>query len=216
VGAGRINYDLYVGNSDSLRDGQLDYNAVGFDETSPAAGFRVGISPKAVPGLVVGVHGLSEKIDSFSGTVPDGQVNGVQNGQIGVQVLGGYMFYESDKWELISEYYHFNNSDLYGSAGTNSSWAAFAQAGYLLADRWTGFVRYEKAALNQNDPYFALMNAANAGTTFYGSSYNRMTVGARYDLDPRTAIKFQVEQMIDDADAQNVVNWFRTQYAVRF
>ena len=213
---GRINYDLYIGNSDSMRDGQLDYNAVGFDEASPTAGFRVSLSPKAMPGLVLGLNGLQERIDSFDSNVPTGQVNGTQNGSIGLQMLGAFAYYESDNWELISEYYHFNDSDLFGTAGTNQSWAGFAQAGYHLAERLTGFARYEKAALNQNDPYFALMNGGNQGTTFYGSSYNRSTLGLRYDLDQRASVKLQFEQMVDDADADQVVNWMRMQYAVRF
>jgi hypothetical protein len=214
--AGRLNYDLYAGNSDSMRDGQLDYNAVGFDEASPTVGFRVSLSPKAAPELVVGFNALQEKVDAFDSNVPGGQVNGALIGSIGFQMLGAFGYYESDNWEIISEYYRFNNTDLYGSAGTNQSWAGFAQAGYHLAERLTGFGRYEKAALNQNDPYFALMNGGNQGTTFYGSSYYRSTVGLRYDLDQRASVKLQWEQMVDDADAGQTVNWLRMQYAVRF
>ena len=214
--AGRLNYDVFAGNSDSLRDGQLDYNAVGFDEAAPTSGLRLSFSPRALPGLVVGVNALQEKIDAFDSTIPSGQVVGNQVGSVGFRMLGAFGFYENDDWEFISEYYQFNNTDLWGQAGSNQSWASFGQVGYHLTSRLTGYARYEKAALNQNDPYFALMNGGNQGTTFYGSSYNRSTLGVRYDLDPRSAIKLQVEQMVDDADADQVVNWVRMQYAIRF
>jgi hypothetical protein len=195
TGAGSLHYDVFAGNSDTMRDGVLDYNAAGVTETSPSAGFNLGISP--VEGLTVGVHGLQEKIGI--------EAAGVQTGQVDLKMLGGYAFYESDKWEVIAEYYGFSNTDLFGSAGTNASTAGFVQAGFQVADRTTAFVRYEKADLSKVDPYFA-----NA------SSYSQNTVGVRYDLDPRSALKLQVESINDDANNNNAVTWVRAQYSVRF
>jgi len=99
------------------------------------------------------------------------------------------------------------------SAGTNSSWAGFVQAGYHLSDRWTGYARYEKASLSANDPYFKLMNN---GITNYGASYDQKTVGVRYDLDQRSALKFQAERINDAGNPTRVNTWLRAQYAVRF
>jgi hypothetical protein len=203
---GRVNYDAYVGNSDSLRNGTLDYNAVGYDKATPTAGFNLGISPKALPGLTVGAHGLSEKVNSYD-------ANAVQNGQIDLRVLGGYAFFESDRWELIGEYYAFNNKDRSGSAGNNKSTAGFVQAGYQFVERWTAYTRYERASLSQNDPYFALMNN---GTTNFGASYHQSVIGLRYDLDQRSAIKVQAERMIDAANANRSLSEFRLQYSARF
>ncbi len=208
--AGRLSYDAFVGNSDSMRDGELDYNASGFNEAAPTVGFRLGISPRAVSGLTLGVHAVQEKIDSFD-------AGAAQNGQINMQMVGAFGFFESDQWELIGEYYHFNNQDLWGSAGTNTSWAGFMQGGYQFAPRWTGFARYEKADLSQNDPYFYLRNSQFTDSpTNYGSAYHQTTLGLRYDLDPRSALKAQVEQIIDEGNGSQVVNWLRTQYSVRF
>ena len=204
--AGRIKLDVVAGNSDSMRDGTLDYNASGYDTGAPSVGFNVGISPKAVSGLTLGLHGLSERVNSYD-------ASNVQNGQTDLRMLGAYAFFESDNWEVIAEYYGFNNNDLMGTAGSNKSTAGFVQLGYQLADRLTGFARYEKADLSKQDPYFALMNN---GTTSYGSSYNQSTVGVRYDLDPRSALKLQYEQITDDGNAGQTVNWLRAQYSVRF
>jgi hypothetical protein len=211
TGLGRVNYDVYAGNSSSLVDGTLNFNASGFDNQSPSVGFNVGISPRAVPGLTVGLHGLQHQVNSYIGG--GGGSGGILNGQIDMQALGAYAFYESDRWEVIAEYYQFNNTDLLGAAGTNASSAGFVQGGYQFKDRWTGFARYEKASLNQNDPYFNLMNL---GATQYGSSYKQHTVGLRYDLDPRTALKLQLEQIVDEGNASRSVNWLRAQYSVRF
>ena len=204
TGVGRVNYDLYVGNADSLVDGTLNFNVSGGDVQQPAFGFNVGISPQSVPGLTVGLHGVQHKINSHIG---GGAVQGgVLNGQVDLRVLGGYVFYESNRWEVIGEYYHFNNTDQLGTAG-------FLQAGYKFMDRWTGFARYEKASLNQSDPYFNLMNL---GATRFGSSYYQYTAGLRYDLDPRSALKLQLEQITDEGNASQKVNWLRAQYAMRF
>jgi hypothetical protein len=205
---GRMNIDFYVANSDSMRDGTLDYNASGYDTANSRVGFNIGISPKAVSGLTVGIHALTEKVTSFN-TTP------TQNGLITMRMAGGYVYYESDQFEVIGETYVFNNTDEFGSAGTNRSTASFLQVGYQLFNRTTVFARTEKADLNSNDPYFTLMNSNAAGTSF-GSSYKQNTVGVRYDLDPRSALKLQFEQIVDEGNAGQTVNWIRSQFAVRF
>lgn len=209
---GRVNYDAFAGNSASLRDGTLNYNAAGYDHQDPAVGFNLGLSPAALPGLTVGLHGMQHKVNS---TVAGAGSNGLVN----LQVMGGYAFFESSQWELIAEYYQFNNTDLLGTAGTNTSTASFVQAGYQFLERWTGFARYEKASLNPGDPYFSLMNSDGGGTNYttrYGSSYTQHTLGLRYDLDPRSAIKLQAEQIVDEGNANRPVNWLRAQYSLRF
>ena len=200
-GIGRWHVDAFAGNSDSMRDGTLDYNASGYNNSTPAYGFNIGLNPKSAPGLTIGIHGLSERVNSYD-------AGSTLNGQVDLQMLGAYAFFESDNWEVIGEYYSFSNTDLYGVSGKNQSSAGFVQAGYLLADRLTGFARYEKADLSKKDPYFALMNT--------GSSYNQSTIGLRYELDPRSALKVQYEQIADDGNAGQTVNWLRAQYSVRF
>ncbi|MDT9001387.1 hypothetical protein RQP53_19055 [Paucibacter sp. APW11] len=198
---GRVSYDLYTGNGNRISSGVLDFNASGDDNSNPLLGFNVGLSLKAVPGLTLGVHGLRQTV---SGENADGSVQGKAR----TQFLGGYGFWEGDNFELIGEYYRFSNRDLANGGSSHRSWAAYLQAGYTLADRLTGFVRFEKASLDGADPYFALQES--------GSSYRQTSIGLRYDLDPRSALKLQLDNNRDVANPLGTINSLRAQYAIRF
>jgi len=203
---GALHYDAYLGNADSLRGGTLDYNASGYDHAALGSGFNLGLQPTALPGLTVGAHGLQQLVNSYDSS-------NTLNGKVKLQALGGYAFYESDRAEVIGEFYSFNNSDRYGEAGRNRSSAGFVQGAYQLINQWTGFARYERASLNEADPYFKLMNTAS---TQFGSSYVQHTLGLRYDLDPRSALKVQAERIRQSDLAAVTTNALRVQYSVRF
>ena len=198
---GKLGYDVYVGNGNHISEGVLDFNASGDDNGNPALGFNLSLAPRAVPGLTLGVHGLRQ-------TVAGSNVDGSRSGKARSQFLGGYGFFESDDWELIGEYYRFSNRDLDPAASRAKlgSWAGYLQAGYNLAPRWVGFVRAERAALNSADPYFTLQES--------GSSYHQTSAGLRYDLDPRTALKLQLDHLHDQVLGNSRA--LRAQYAVRF
>lgn len=198
---GRFNYDFYVGNGDRIIDGVLDYNASGDDNSSPIIGTNLALSPGAVPGLTLGLHALQSKV---GGNNAAGTLTGTSRSR----VVGVYGYYEGDSVELIGEYYRFNNQDLVPGGRGHMSQAAFLQAGYNLIDRWTAFARYEKASLKADDMYFALQAS--------GTSYHQTTVGLRYDVDPRAALKFQYDANKDVANGSSTLNTMRVQYAVRF
>lgn len=201
---GKLGYDAYVGNGNRINEGVLDFNASGDDNGSPLLGFNLKLSPRAVRGLTLGLHGLRQ-------TVAGENADASASGRVRTQVLGGYAFYENDDWELIAEYYQFRNRNLAAGAGTLGSWAGFAQAAYAVAPGWALFGRAEKAALQATDPYFALQES--------GTSYRQWTAGLRYDLDPRAALKLQVDALRDggrgNAPAQ-ALRSLRAQYAIRF
>jgi hypothetical protein len=202
TGLGKLKYDLIATNGNRITDGVLDFNASGDDNNSPALGFRVGISPGAVPGLTVGAHGMRQNVAGNNSA-------GTANGSARMQFLGGYLYYESDRWEVLGEYYGFRNRDLGVSGGpTLPSWAGYMQAGYNVADRWTAFARWEKSSLNAADPYFALQDS--------GRSYETITGGLRFELDPRTALKFQVDRTKEGSAGGASTTWMRTQFAIRF
>ncbi len=198
---GRFSYDLYAGNGDRIVDGVLDYNASGDDNSSPIFGTNLAISPSAMPGLTLGVHALQSKIGGNNAAA-------TLTGAARSRVLGAYGYYEGDSVEVIGEYYRFTNRDLAPGGQSRSSQAAFLQVGYNLMDRWTAFARYEKASLKADDIYFALMTS--------GTSYHQSSVGLRYDVDPRAALKFQFDSNKDLANPLGTVNALRVQYAVRF
>ncbi len=69
-------------------------------------------------------------------------------------------------------------------------------------------MRYERAVLDQSDNYFALQAE--------GMSYYRVALGLRFDIDPKSALKFEVarskntDRLIDQwTDAM-------LDYAIRF
>ena len=198
---GKLGYDVYVSNGNRISEGVLDFNASGDDNSSPALGFNLSLAPKALPGLTLGVHGMRQTVAGENGLL-------TQTGRARMQFLGGYGFFENDDWELIGELYQFNNRDLSGGAGRQRSWAGYLQAGYTVAPRWVVFGRTEKASLSGSDPYFALQTS--------GSSYQQWTAGLRFDLDPRAALKLQIDRNVDAANAAGAVNTLRAQYAIRF
>lgn len=107
--------------------------------------------------------------------------------------------------ELISEYYAFRNRAQDG--GAHGSHAGFLQVGRMMGV-WTPFARFEMARLNQSDSYFAQL--------LYGQSYRRSGLGLRYDINPRTALKFEaLHTRLTDRQPEAFPE-LRAQWAVRF
>lgn len=198
---GKLGYDVYITNGNRISQGVLDFNAGGDDNAGLAAGFNLSLSPRALPGLTLGVHGLRQ-------TVAGENADASASGRARAQMLGGYLFFENDDWEVIGEGYRFRNRNLAAGGGMQGSWAAFLQVGRSIAPRWVGFVRAEKAQLSAADPYFSLQES--------GSSYHALAAGLRYELDPRASLKLQLDRNVDAANASQAVNTLRAQYAIRF
>jgi hypothetical protein len=110
-------------------------------------------------------------------------------------------------WEWLAEIYLFNNEDLTGHTGAHRSEAGFAQLGYR-AGRFIPYLRYERATLQQADPYFAAQH--------FGQSYYREALGLRFDIDVKSAVKleFSNTQLTD----RNLTDFGEAliQYAIRF
>jgi hypothetical protein len=200
TGLGKVTYDVWGSNGNRISEGVLDFNASGDDNSSPMLGFNASLSPKSLPGLTLGVHGLRQAV---SGENADNTASGT----VRTGMLGGYAYFENDNWEVISEYYRFRNRDA-ATGNTLGSWAGFAQVAYNVAPRLAAFVRVEKAALNGADPYFSLQES--------GSSYRQTSLGLRYELDPRASLKLQIDRIRDEANAAGSASAVRAQYAIRF
>jgi len=124
-----------------------------------------------------------------------------------VDNAGVYFAYDTDQFEYLGEYYRFNDTDLTDRGPTRRSDAGFLQLAWRLAFA-TPYVRYERAVLDQSDNYFALQAE--------GMSYYRVALGLRFDIDPKSALKFEVarskntDRLIDQwTDAM-------LDYAIRF
>lgn len=70
------------------------------------------------------------------------------------------------------------------------------------------FGRAAKAALSGSDPYFVLQNS--------GSSYRQWAAGLRFDLDPRAALKLQIDRNVDAANAAGAVKTLHAQPVIGF
>jgi hypothetical protein len=204
AGAGRLQYDAYVANGDSIQDGVLDLNPSGDDNGDKLVGGNVRYSfSGSLTGLTLGLHALRQSVSAYA-------ANGAGLGGTRVNMFGGFAVYDQNNWEVIAEYYRFRDRDLSFGSGNHGSWAGFAQAGYAVGGGWTGYLRGERAALDQSDTYFARQDS--------GRSYSRAVVGLRYDLNPSAALKLELDR-IREAETDGSTfrgNGARVQFAVRF
>jgi hypothetical protein len=194
LGARMLRYDAWLANAPRIgADGVLDQNEAGATNGHVLVGANLGLPFGAT---TVGLHALA------------GRIGGPVDGQSAsdLRILGGYAVYDDDDWEAMAEYFGFDDRNLLGG-GTHASHAFYAQVGRTVG-AWTPYVRYELAALDQADDYFALMAS--------GRSYRRGLFGLRFDIDPRSTVKleFNATRLTD-----RLVDRFhesRIQYAIRF
>ena len=198
VGDGKLLYDFYGGNNQHIVDGALDMRNAGSPHGNLMGGARAGyqFNTGALEGLTLGLHALTARITS------DQPVSATR-----LRTYGGFLVYDTDQWENIAEIYVFSNEDLAGSSGTHRSTAGFAQFGYRVP--WgVPYARYERAVLEQSDPYFALLDG--------GGSYYRAALGLRFDVDLRSALKLEIANTRQTDRARDQYGEGLVQYAIRF
>jgi hypothetical protein len=189
-----------VGNSQRIIDGTLDMNNPGNTNGNVIVGGNVGWLPSGpLDGLKVGVSAFSTRIDIQDAT-PEFFTR--------VTTYGVYTVYDTDMWEWLAEAYLFYDEDLSGHTGTHRSDAGFAQLGYRGAGRLIPYVRYERAALQQSDPYFAAQH--------FGQSYYRDAVGLRFDIDVKSALKLEFANTQLTDRSRTDFGEALIQYAIRF
>ena len=197
---GRLSYDLYLGNNPLLRDGQLKPDNSGSSRAGASFGGNAGYQfGGSLSGLKIGVHGYRSQVVDDALKLPVSRIN----------IVGAYAVLDSEQWDMISEYYHFNNQDQSGARASHDSWAAFAQLGRHFG-LFTPYLRLEKSSLEQGDAYFAAQTLAR--------SYTREALGARYELTPTSAIKLEGNHTHALSEAYERVNYeeVRLQWAIRF
>ena len=198
AGDGKVTYDLYGGNSARIAGNTLDMNNSGTRNHNLSSGANLGyVFGGSFDGLKLGMHYLRARVD-------DDQV--VPN-TTRLSAWGGYLYYDTSRWEHIAEIYRFNNGDISGGSGTRTSTAGFAQLAYR-AGRWTPYVRFERTALDQTDNYFAQQTS--------GSSYKRGALGLRFDLDLKSALKLELAQTRVTDRVPLTFSEALLQYSIRF
>lgn len=202
TGAGRVDLGVMAGNGASITgDGtgpsvELNPDSGGDSDNDKAVSARLAFRPAAVRGLGVGVSGQigTVNIVNVGGIVPDDEVD-----QIIWVVDAEYL---ANNVEALLEYYAWDH-DFTG--GTSSSSAYYVQLGYLVGGMWTPYVRFESLDA-EADPYF------NAVGMTAGSDRQKeiATVGVRYDLNYRSALKAEWRAIDDDVDGsfnEAAVQW---------
>jgi hypothetical protein len=199
VGDGKIVYDAYAGNGQSIQGGVVDMRNAGNTDGNLVAGGRLGYqwTGGLLEGMTVGAHVFNGRIDDDQTPIDRTQL----------RMYGGYAVYDTDRWENIAEFYQFDNEDLSGNTGKHRSEAGFVQLAYRAS--WgVPYVRYERAVLKQTDPYFAQQNS--------GASYYRNAFGLRFDIDLKSALKLELAETHLTDRAPRQYNEALVDYAIRF
>jgi hypothetical protein len=241
AGSGKFTYDWYVGNGPKIVDaidttaglgnpptmpetpttlyqtGGLDPNIAGDDNHSAMVGLNLGYDFSGMlDGLRLAVHWLNGNINAY-GTSAYGTPTVYNTGILNTTNLntgGASLVYLSNYWEIMGEYYGFNNKDITPGATTNGnkykSRAGYMQVG-LNIGLWTPYIRAERTTLDQNDNYFRMQ--AN------GQSYARQIMGVRYNLNPKACLKLELMNSHFMAEPTRTELSYRTmtiQYAIGF
>jgi hypothetical protein len=213
AGQGKLTYDVFAGNGPKIvmgdpaapspaNLGTLDVNFAGDNNHQAMVGGNLGYEfGGGMDGLRLAVHGIR-------GDVEDNAL--AQVNKTGINMMGGSAVYLSDAWEVMSEYYGFNDKDKSGSTGTHKSRAGYLQVATSF-NRWTPYVRFERTILDQADNYFRMQAS--------GQSYARQALGLRYNLDQKSALKFEVLNSSFKAETGRSAVGYRSlfiQYAIGF
>jgi len=195
---GKATYDLFVGNGQAISDGEIDPRSGGVDHGGAIYGGNLGyVFGETLNGLKMGVSAFRSKITNDQPYVNFTRVDNV----------GVYFAYDTDRFEHIGEYYRFSDSGLTPVGPTHKSSAGFLQLAWRLPIA-TPYARYERAALNQSDTYFAAQTE--------GMSYYRDAVGLRFDIDLKSALKFELGHTKNTDRLVQEWNDVLMDYAIRF
>lgn len=157
AGEGKLTYDIFAGNGPRIAivapatTGILDINQAGDNNHQAMLGFNLGYEfSGSLDGLRLAVHSLRGDVDD----------DAVPSNKTQLNIVGGSAVYLSDTWEVMGEYYRFNDKDKSGGTGTHKSWADYLQIGKSF-NNLTPYVRFERTVLDQLDNFLACRQAAN-------------------------------------------------------
>jgi hypothetical protein len=205
AGEGKITYDVFAGNGSKFINvtgtgsgtGTVDTNVAGDNNHNVMLGLNVGYEfSDALEGLRLAAHGFKGTIDAYSG---DATTNGTLVDSTDLNMLGGSVVYLVNDWEVMSEYYHFDDQDKIGATGSHTSWASYLQVGKTF-NKITPFVHY-------------------FGDQETGRAYSRQSIGMSYSLNPKANLKLELLHSKFEADAvrgSGGYNSVLAQYAIRF
>jgi hypothetical protein len=216
AGGGKFTYDWYVGNGPKIVDvistptppgsyqtGVLDPNIAADDNHSAMVGFNLGYEFSGMlDGLRLAVHMLNGDVNAYDATPAVVTTTGVNVG-------GGSIVYLSNDWEILSEYYGFNDKDK-GTGLKHKSKAGYVQVGINIY-QLTPYIRLERTILDQQDGYFSAQAT--------GQSYARQLLGLRYNLNQKACLKLELGNSSFKQELNRTALSYRSlnlQYAISF
>lgn len=218
AGDGKFTYDAFVGNGPKIGMGgdpavqtlgTLSINTAGDNNHQAMVGFNLGYEFSGMAdGLRLAVHMLRGDVDDDSDASLAGST---ALNKTEVSMAGGSVVYQENDWEVLGEYYRFNNKDKRGTTGSHSSWADYLQVGKSMGVM-TPFLRAEKTVLSQADNYFGMQDS--------GQSYARQVLGLKYDVTQKSSLKFELQNSkFAGESVEKTASSYRSllaQYAIRF
>jgi hypothetical protein len=229
AGQSKFTYDVFVGNGPKISEvnsavlpvpvapgdyqtGALDPNIAGDDNHSAMVGLNLGYDFSGMlDGLRLAVHWMNGDVNIYQNP-PTTIASDLTTNYLATTNLnmgGGSLVYLSNDWEIMGEYYGFNNKDKATETKYKSK-AGYMQIGVSF-NAWTPYVRAERTILDQNDYYFSAQAS--------GQSYAREVLGLRYNLNPKAALKFELMNSSFKEELGRTALSYRTlniQYAIGF
>jgi hypothetical protein len=185
INQAKFKYWLEVGNGSRIRDNELDPNNFSDDDDDKQLALRVALSPKRFPGLSIGLFYTHLPLDTTLKRNFDENIFGLD------------LHYAKKGLEIISEYFHFTNTE----ASAN---AFYVQLSYSL-DLLTPFTRFEWLDVERDDPYMSDLKG--------GFDRWQYIAGLRYDIDfLHSSLKAQYRY---DDDSKNF-SVFEAQWTLNF
>ncbi len=198
LGGGELDYVMILGNGMSLDTSassmphaggalmggasEIQINMVGDPGDDKLLILRTAYRLPNLP-LQIGLFGMDNPVAESgrgSGTKTD---HGA--GLISQTVAGIDIYFSSNGFELISEYYNIQNDDLISDKQIDSASAYYAQFGYQITERLKPLYRYVDLSYDETDSYFHYLGV---------QEQSHHVIALRYDLDESNALKFEVHQ----------------------
>jgi len=208
LNGGKLHYDLAVANGPSLNTEpgnappEIDVNNTSDPNEQKSVMLHLSYYFPQLP-MHVGVFAMANNI-AESGAVANGA--GTEFGSTLVkQTLYGFdARYATNNFDVLGEFYFFNNKDQVGGTGSHDASAYFVQFGYRVTENLKPIYRYESVDFSATDPYFQYLGTAE-GT--------RHVVGLRYDLDDSNALKFEINRRQPTAPGATDETGYSVQWA---
>ncbi len=204
LGDSSLKYELNAGNNGTVgynvdsngnpTDSTINFNPSGGDTfNAKRLAARLVFKPQSDGGLALGVASVLSHYGTVPGGIPNNQA--LLFTDLAQLLLECEVIYTDDNFELLSEFYNFDDAIGWGSEnGSAKNTAFYVQLAYQATADLKPYVRVENLTVDGSDPFFEAM--AQSNQTVY-------MAGIRYDFVPvSSSLKLELH-LIDDSGVNN-------------